>query len=348
MNKKFLRPEWQQLVEKERRDLLKQIGQHYGMKLKKYVHFSRYGQELDTAVYLYQDSEFVFVPGDTVTLGYDYTEIKFDIQSKAALYEEVDCIEGLIDEEFFGEESEEEELERYVQKAEAFGIQEQLRDNYLKVSFTPVRQAEIGPMLVERRVSDPFWKPISLKDPLITEKFDKELKEFKEGSSRMYTYVGSIRFIREDNQEDNIKAERCELISREELIKQLEDKNFSLPTEDEWEYLCGGGCRTLFPWGESFYNELMADEKGIKNLEKPNFFGLLIAYDSYQQEILLDKGFKGGDGGVSCCGGWPAMACLTASPYFTPEFMLEEGEEDSFMEDYNFIRRIIRIEEEDK
>ncbi|MDE7309890.1 MAG: formylglycine-generating enzyme family protein [Lachnospiraceae bacterium] len=342
MNKKFLRPEWQQLLEEERKDLLKQIGERYGMKLKKYAHFSRYGQELDTAVYLYQDSEFVFVPGDTVTLGYDYTAVKFDVQSKAALYEEVDCMEGLIDEEFFGDESEyeEEQLERYIQKAEAFGIGEQLRDNYLKVSFTPVRQAEIGPMLVERKVSDPFWKPVSLEDPLITEKFAKELEEFKKGDSRMHTYVGNIRFLHEN---DKIRAERCDLIGRTELIKQLEDMRFSLPTEDEWEYLCGGGCRTLFPWGESFYNELLADKPQIKDLKKPNFFGLSIAYDSYQQEVLLDKGLKGGDGGVSCCGGWAAFSCLTASPYFTPEFMMEEGEEDSLMEDFNFIRRVIRV-----
>lgn len=345
MNKKFLRPEWQQLLEKERRSLLRQIGERYGMELKKYAHFSRYGQELDTAVYLYGDSEFVFVPGDTVTLGYDYTAVKFDTKSKAALYQEVDCMENLIDEEFFGDESEYEEegLEQYIQKAEAFGVGEQLKDNYLKVSFTPVRQAEIGPMLVERDISDPFWKPVSLNDPFVTEQFAKELKVFQKGTSRIHTYASTIRFIREDNKENNIRAERCELMGREELIKRLEDKNFSLPTEDEWEYLCGGGCRTLFPWGESFYNELMANKNGVQNLEKPNFFGLSIAYDSYQQEVLLDKGLKGGDGGVSCCGGWPAMSCLTASPYFTPDFMAEEGEEDSLMEDYNFIRRVIRI-----
>lgn len=345
MNKKFLRPEWQQLLEEERKDLLKQIGKRYGMKLKKYAHFSRYGQELDTAVYLYQDSEFVFIPGDTVTLGYDYTKIKFDVQSKAALYDEVDSMEGLIDEEFFGDEDEygEEQLEKYIQKAEAFGVGEQLRDNYLKVSFTPVRQAQIGPMLVERDVSDPFWKPVSLKDPLITEKFAEELEAFQKGTGHMTTYVGIIRFIRENNKENTIRAERCELIGREELIKRLSENNFSLPTEDEWEYLCGGGCRTLFPWGESFYHELMAKKNGVDNLKKPNFFGLSIAYDSYQQEVLLDKGLKGGDGGVSCCGGYPAMSCLTASPYFTPDFMAEEGEEDSFMEDYNFIRRVIRI-----
>ncbi len=23
-----------------------------------------------------------------------------------------------------------------------------------------------------------------------------------------------------------------------------------MPIVDEWAYLCGGGCRTLFPWGD--------------------------------------------------------------------------------------------------
>ena len=27
-------------------------------------------------------------------------------------------------------------------------------------------------------------------------------------------------------------------------------QGLSLPTADEWAYLCGGGCRTLFPWGD--------------------------------------------------------------------------------------------------
>ena len=30
----------------------------------------------------------------------------------------------------------------------------------------------------------------------------------------------------------------------------LEKQGLSLPTADEWAYLCGGGCRTLFPWGD--------------------------------------------------------------------------------------------------
>ena len=34
------------------------------------------------------------------------------------------------------------------------------------------------------------------------------------------------------------------------LLNQLEQQGLSLPTADEWAYLCGGGCRTLFPWGD--------------------------------------------------------------------------------------------------
>ena len=45
MNNKLLRPEWQQLSKEERRDLLKLLGKRYGMELKRYAHFSRYGQE---------------------------------------------------------------------------------------------------------------------------------------------------------------------------------------------------------------------------------------------------------------------------------------------------------------
>ena len=29
---------------------------------------------------------------------------------------------------------------------------------------------------------------------------------------------------------------------------RLQKQGFSLPTADEWAYLCGGECRTLFPW----------------------------------------------------------------------------------------------------
>ena len=34
----------------------------------------------------------------------------------------------------------------------------------------------------------------------------------------------------------------------DELLAMLENRGFSLPTADEWAYLCGGGCRTVpFP-----------------------------------------------------------------------------------------------------
>ena len=71
------------------------------------------------------------------------------------------------------------------------------------------------------------------------------------------------------------------------LLAMLENRGFSLPTADEWAYLCGGGCRTLFPWGDGldysmrlhWFENMDEDENRPYDMEEPNFFGLSIAYD---------------------------------------------------------------------
>ena len=79
----------------------------------------------------------------------------------------------------------------------------------------------------------------------------------------------------------------------------------SLPTPDEWAYLCGGGCRTLFPWGDGLDYSLhlhhyeSEEEQGKPyDMEQPNFFGLSIAYDPYKRELVDGKTLTtcGGDG----------------------------------------------------
>ena len=64
--------------------------------------------------------------------------------------------------------------------------------------------------------------------------------------------------------------------------------------DSEWAYLCGGGCRTLFPWGDGldysmrlrWFEDMDEDENRPYDMEEPNFFGLSIAYDPYMREVV--------------------------------------------------------------
>lgn len=313
MNNKLLRPNWQKLSETERRDILEDIGKRYGMCLKEYVTFSQYGQECSTAVYIWEGEEFVFVPGDNVTLGYNGMEAKLDLLSRGALYEdmsyndeEMEKLHKQIPTEY-RYPSDKQELADYAKKMEELGAWQVLKERLLNHQFTSVRQAEIGPMLVERRTNEVDVEAVYADMEVETEDFD----------------------------------------AREILIQQIEEEGFSLPTKDEWEYLCSGGCRTLFPWGEGFFEKFFGDEDDIYNLdedenseEQPNFFGIFIAEDSYEMEVVQDGGFKGGDGGCASCGGFDGLDSLNYSPYINEEW---EDEED--MLDSAFVRRIIRIME---
>ena len=143
-----------------------------------------------------------------------------------------------------------------------------------------------------------------------------------------------------------------------------------MPTADEWAYLCGGGCRTLFPWGDGLdysmrlhWFEDTEDEDRPYDMEEPNFFGLSIAYDPYKREVVQADMLTtcGGDctvwqagrcivwkriiiraiRGCNICGGLgPFLGFLPCSPHYRPEVQ-EDNELDG---DYDFYRPIIRVE----
>ena len=140
----------------------------------------------------------------------------------------------------------------------------------------------------------------------------------------------------------------------DELLAMLENRGFSLPTADEWAYLCGGGCRTLFPWGDGldysmrlrWFEDMDEDENRPYDMEEPNFFGLSIAYDPYMREVVQADRLTtcGGDGGCNICGGLgPFLGFLPCSPHCKPEVQ----EDNELNGDYVFYRPIIRLENYD-
>jgi len=187
----------------------------------------------------------------------------------------------------------------------------------------------------------------------------KDYNEFKNSDYNRLTLDETARFTKVGN---DIEIELYDDISYEELCENLKNEGFSLPNLDEWEYLCGGGCRTLFPWGDDLdYNMNLLyfskEDNDKYDLEEPNFFGLSIAYDPYKMEIIEadELIFKGGDGGCNVCGGFGEfLGYLSCSPYYTQEHMnsinivddsIVNEYDDELDGDFNFYRRILRIEE---
>ena len=92
-----------------------------------------------TGVFKKDGREFVFVPGDTVTLGWERFAVGLNEESR-------------------------EELEYLFQEWEA----DQEPEELIKESMAPVRQASIGPMLAGRELEELCWEPVQLDDPRLT------------------------------------------------------------------------------------------------------------------------------------------------------------------------------------
>lgn len=312
----LLRPQFNQLPKKEKQKLMERIAEHYNLKFLRIETFDRWGQLCTTGIFEQDGREFVFVPGDTITLGWE----QFAVGLNQTGQEELDNI--------FQEIEYNDSPEEFIQK-----------------KMSPVRQAVIDPMLVGRKLEEIGWEQVEWDDSRLLPEWLESFQKFAATGQDNLTLVGHVRFKREG---DNWQVWISHQVTYSNLQEWLWQKGFSLPTANEWSYLCGGGCRTLFPWGDGVDNAMhihyfgeQGDDRSY-DMEEPNFFGLSIGYDPYMREAVKANTFTtcGGDGGCNICGGMgPLIGYLPCSPHAKPEVQ-ESGDLDN---DYDFFRPIIRV-----
>lgn len=320
MNKAFYLPHFEKLEATEKAVLMQTLAEQYRLLFKGLQTFSRWGQSCTTGVFDKDGRELVFVPGNTITLGWEQFHEGLDEDNLA-------------------------ELNYVLEEYEYKGTPE----DFIREDMAPVRQVTISPMLVGRELEEVGWEPIDFQDPRLLAHPDwlKEFEEHKRSGMRGLNLVGHARFDCIDGQ---WRAYLYHDVTYSQLKELLRKQGFSLPTADEWAYLCGGGCRTLFPWGDGLksdmhllYFEALEDKDKPYDMKEPNFFGLSIAYDPYMQEVVEADTLTtcGGDGGCNICGGaGPLVGFLPCSPHRTPEVQ----EDDMLDIDFDFCRPIIRVE----
>ena len=320
MNERLFRTQFNQMETTEKQALMESLAARYTMTFLGLHTFDRWGQSCTTGVFEKDGREFVFVPGDTVTLGWEQFAVGLNQESR-------------------------EELEYLFREWEM----ERDPEEMIRESMAPVRQVAIGPMLVGRELEELCWEPVTMDDPRLTAHPDwlKQFREFAWSDLDSLTMHQSARIERTEKGFQICIYNRTDY---DELLAGLEKQGLSLPTADEWAYLCGGGCRTLFPWGDGMdysmhlhHFESPEDKDKPFDMEEPNFFGVSIAYDPYMREVVKAEQFTscGGDGGRSICGGLGIfLGFLPCSPHCKPEVQ----EDKELNGDYDFYRPIIRVE----
>ena len=318
MNEKLLRPEFNKLKVSDKISLMQSLSDHYQIEFKSLYTFSRWRQSCITGVFESAGKEFVFVPGDRVTLGW----------------------------QGFTTGLEKSDLNELKSVLEEYGFDGSI-DDFMRANLTEPHAVDISPMLVERSIEEIGWEAISFSDERLQTEYRDWLEDFwkhMDSGISQYTISNSVRFVKRGVDWQPYLSRKTTYI---ELKNSLAKQGFSLPTPDEWSYLCGGRCRTLFAWGDSIGKKFCLrhfdtpDEARPYDLELPNFFGIIIGCDPYKSELVDADTFMtcGGDGGEYVCGGMGRLlGYLPCSPHYRPQ--LRDG---NINNDFDYFRHIIQI-----
>lgn len=283
--------------------------------------FSQNDVSVETVVMKYEESEFVFIPGmENITLGWDEKTplnegVIRDIKEDKA--EEIETMKSECDEI-------REDYEEQIENAKESGNKEKAEE------------------LIEEMNDE-----LAGYEEYIHIDIDEYVEIFKKKLSSSCSDIRKVTVNPMIVERDLISVSGYDSYS--EFKDKLNETDFTLPTEDEYEYICTGGKRTLFRWGDSLKEQLdsiykigtASDDENI--LYEPNMFGLHILYDSYMYELVDDECFyKGGDGGCSLCGGEGAIGVAPVFVTFSRPCISDNIGWD-IEKQYCYYRRILRI-----
>lgn len=139
MKEKLFRPQFNALKLSDKLWLMQTLATRYHLAFKELYAFSRWGQSCTTGLFEKGGREFVFVPGDTVILGWE------------------SFVQGM-------DKANQEELADTFAEIEYEGSAEE----FLRQGMTPVRQVTIAPMFVGRKLEEIGWESVPMNDPRIT------------------------------------------------------------------------------------------------------------------------------------------------------------------------------------
>jgi hypothetical protein len=289
--------EWQNLSEKQKYCYSEELAAYLpqSVSFKGLRFYLDGGPELSIAIFEYGGALFSLMPGGEVQIGYEADNFR----------------------------PTDEQIESFQDNAEEYGFDLDIY-SYVQSVTTPPRKVTIAAMLVEIQPTKIGLEAISSEEL----KIQNLLEDFPDSPS---INCGD-RYGFDCGKDGSVAAWQIISKTQEDIVTELAAEGLRLLTFDEWEYGCGAGSTTLFRWGDfspsNFYpTNNLADWK--LHLQ-PNLFGLHIAQNPYECEIISDKyTVRGGDGGCSICGGMGSFFgwLPLATAYWEPDVLewLDEG-----------------------